>query len=676
MVNIGAIAQITARVCRTHHWTIPTGAPHPVHVDEPLTDEHIAGHLGGLGRRGACPMAPGESTTRLALLDFDSHKGETSWEDMIETATSVRSALQEQGLEPVPFVSSGGRGLHLFMLWNEPQDAFSVREALARALGKCGLSNGTAGVGLGQVEIFPKQNRVPVGGCGSMFVLPMAMSSVPLDPELWEEVDEPVWASSAPVIVCEAPTLERVTAVSTGDLERVRSALAAIPDEAIEDWDYDRFIKCAMGVHAAAAGSEEGLGILMEFASRSSKYDEADTERFYRGFKLERDALVTQRSIFSMAFEHGWVDPETGPQNFEALPPLVTELQASVPVVAGAELSVYSNFLTLQQFFDRPDPEWLIDGIIPEGGVGMIYGAPASGKSFLALDMICAIGRKSEGIDWIGKRTKQGRVLYIAAEGSGGVKRRVQAYCLKQGITLDELDIVILPLAPNFLNKEHVQDVIHGLGRMGPFAVVVVDTVAQVTPGANENASEDMGMLVHHCNEIARLTRAAVVLIHHAGKDASRGSRGWSGMIGAADFMIEVSRFEKNRVVKVVKVKDGDDSAEFGFELEVVEVAFDRYDAPIKSCYVSFGDAVPASQRQSGRGLVKRQREIVEAVEYMLDNGGELTVEGIRKRVGGEAWVVKRSCVTLAERGYFGFDGESIWGNRRQPLVIEGSELV
>ena len=327
MVNAGAIAHITARVCRTHHWKIDKNAPHPVHVNEPLTDEMIDAHLGGLGRRGVCPMAPGESTTRLALLDFDSHKGETSFEGMIETATRVRTALQEEGLEPVPFVSSGGRGLHLFMLWNEPQDAFNVREALVRALGKCGLSNGTKGVGMGQVEIFPKQNRVPEGGCGSMFALPLAMKSVPLDPELWEELDHDaaVWRRSAPVIICEAPTLERVTAVSSGDLERVRSALVAIPDEVLEEWDYDAFIKCAMGVHAAAGGSEEGLGILMEFASRSSKYDETDTERFYRGFKLERDALITEHSIFRIAHAHGWVDPDTGPEAFEVLPPLIEE---------------------------------------------------------------------------------------------------------------------------------------------------------------------------------------------------------------------------------------------------------------------------------------------------------------------------------------------------------------
>jgi hypothetical protein len=161
---------LLSRVCRTHHW-IRKGA-HPSHMNEPLTDEAVEQHLNGGYPRGVCPIAPGESVTRCAVLDFDSHKGETPWTDMVRIASAVTSASREHGLKPVAFRSTGGSGIHLIYLWKEPQDAYSVRTQLAGVLASCGLSNGVGGVSAGEVEIFPKQDNVPADGFGSMFILP------------------------------------------------------------------------------------------------------------------------------------------------------------------------------------------------------------------------------------------------------------------------------------------------------------------------------------------------------------------------------------------------------------------------------------------------------------------------------------------------------------------------
>jgi RecA-family ATPase len=93
--------------------------------------------------------------------------------------------------------------------------------------------------------------------------------------------------------------------------------------------------------------------------------------------------------------------------------------------------------------------------------------------------------------------------------------------------------------------------------------VVVIDTLAQTTPGADENSAEGMGKALGSCRRIHEATDALVVLIHHSGKDKTRGMRGWSGLPGACDTIFEVTRDGDERTARLEKVKDGEDGAEF-----------------------------------------------------------------------------------------------------------------
>jgi hypothetical protein len=126
---------------------------------------------------GLCPMCPGESVTRVALLDLDSHKGETAWESMLGVADTIYCALELDGYSPIRFRSSGGAGIHIFLVWDTPQEAADVRKMLVSALAACGYKSGTAGVAAGEIEVYPKQDRIAALGSGSMFILPFAGKS-------------------------------------------------------------------------------------------------------------------------------------------------------------------------------------------------------------------------------------------------------------------------------------------------------------------------------------------------------------------------------------------------------------------------------------------------------------------------------------------------------------------
>ena len=72
-----------------------------------------------------------------------------------------------------------------------------------------------------------------------------------------------------------------------------------------------------------------------------------------------------------------------------------------------------------------PAPTWLIDELITDHGLTIVYGDPGSYKSFIALD---ASLRLAFGMDWHGTKTKRCGVLYIAGEGSRGLGKRVKGY--------------------------------------------------------------------------------------------------------------------------------------------------------------------------------------------------------------------------------------------------------
>lgn len=314
---VAALTPIVSRVVTSHCWIKQNG--HFGHRRFELTAERLAHHVNGGPAYGAAQIAPGESTTRVACLDLDSHKGETSWYDMQAAALRVMTQLEARGMRPIPFRSSGGAGLHIYMLWDEPQDAYSVRCLLRDALAACELRDGVKGVAAGQVEIFPKQNSVPSDGFGNMFVLPLAGKSVPLDPfELddmpKEHAADMDWPASADVPLVAREEIVMPGAVDVPvELETLKSALGMIPNAGDDELDYEEWRNVLFGVHHASQGSDEGLALVHEFSARSSKYDPAKTDRDWGYAGKNQGTPITSGTIKAMAAAYGWRDPEREP---------------------------------------------------------------------------------------------------------------------------------------------------------------------------------------------------------------------------------------------------------------------------------------------------------------------------------------------------------------------------
>lgn len=567
----------------------------PRRIDVRFTAVQISEHVTGHTAYGLCPISPGSSTCRVACLDLDSHKGDVPFERMTEIANDLALSLALDGYSGHMFTSSGGRGIHIYLTWREPQDAYSVREMLRRILAEHNLKSGTKGVKHGEVEIFPKQDAVPADGYGSMFILPWSGASAPLLGifHAWDD------SAAVPVRTREERSAARVSAQALPAVARLRSALDAIPNSQAGELSYDEWRNIIFAIHAGTEGSDDGLDLAHEFSARASKYDsDFLNNRVWPYIRSDRDGpTITEGTLFARASAEGWEDPTTA-DDFDAV----------VPTEAGAHADRLQRdaadgvdklrfvFVPESEFSDQPAPLWIVEDVIPAADLIVVFGESGSGKSFWTLDLLQAIAR---GIAWRGKLTTKHRCAYIAAEGAGGFRKRLTAYKREHG--LDSTDLYVLPEAPSFLEAAHVKDVIKRLREIGSPRVVVIDTLAQVLPGGAENSSEDMGKLILHCKMVTKHTGAMVILIHHSGKDSTRGARGWSGLRGAVDTEIEIVRAEHDRVATITKQKDGEDGMEFGFKLRRVDLGTNARGNAISSCVVDHGAAVARDKRAQGR---------------------------------------------------------------------------
>ena len=282
------------------------------------------------------------------------------------------------------------------------------------------------------------------------------------------------------------------------------------------------------------------------------------------------------------------------------------------------------------EFSSGTPMDWIVRGVLPNAELAVVYGESGSGKSFLALDLCGAVTR---GIEWRSKRTKKGRVVYVAAEGAGGFKARLRAYASGHGAELHELGII--SDAPNMLEPKDAALITKRIVEWGKADVVVIDTLSATTPGGDENSGQDLGMVISHCKLIHRETGALVVIIHHSGKDASKGARGWSGLRAAADAEIEVTRNGDFRTATIRKLKDAEDSAAYSFKLEVVPLGENKYGEPESSCIVKHMEDAPAqtSRKVALKGLPKLVYDTLAMMAPAGTCNVEDLIEGIKTKL-------------------------------------------
>ncbi|MCO5411092.1 helicase RepA family protein [Ralstonia mojiangensis] len=273
----------------------------------------------------------------------------------------------------------------------------------------------------------------------------------------------------------------------------------------------------------------------------------------------------------------------------------------------------------------------ILQGVLTTGGSSMLFGDSNAGKTFMVVDMAAAVAR---GTSWMGRKTEPGLVVYLAAESPASVRSRLQAYQKHYGIKVPNLAIVQSPI--DLFNGEADTDAVIQTvrcleARIGQRVQLVIgDTLARLSAGANENVGQDMSVVVRHVDRIRSECNAHVMLVHHCGKDTAAGARGWSGMRAAVDTEIEVTEVAAGRCAEITKQRDLATKGErIGFKLQSVALGFTKWGDPATSCVV-----VPADAPEKPVG--KRLGAVEAAVfEYLAAQTGGVKKGTVVKHFAG-----------------------------------------
>lgn len=282
------------------------------------------------------------------------------------------------------------------------------------------------------------------------------------------------------------------------------------------------------------------------------------------------------------------------------------------------------TLLSAQDVQSEPRAPWTIRGIAPRIGLGAVVGPPGVGKGFLILNLLAHV---AENRPWFGHAIPEPRpVVYVVLEGWGGMADRIRAWEVANDRPLpsnihfvrDALDL------RSASARQALAEAIREAGAGG--GLLVVDTLARAAPGADENSVVDMGDLIAGATELAEQLHALAILVHHVGKDASKGLRGHSSLLGALDFSIELSRAGDVRTWTLSKSKDGEDGITGMFRLRSVELGNDpETGEPISSCVadpIEPEDGSPMIRRPA-KPKTGNRRIIFDKLGELLRKAGE-----------------------------------------------------
>lgn len=208
--------------------------------------------------------------------------------------------------------------------------------------------------------------------------------------------------------------------------------------------------------------------------------------------------------------------------------------------------------LTTPELSTIPEPTWLIRDVLQTGSLAWLAGAPRAYKSFMAIDWACAL---SLGVHTVGGRaTKPTTVLYMACEGSTGLRKRTEAWAKATGL---EPRVLWLPEAVQIGSRnwqwltESCLDARVGL--------LVVDTYSRATLGLEEINGSEQGPVMAHLHAFRKATGAAILAVHHPSA-SGKPLRGHTILEGEADTIITMVRDDNGVVtMRCAKQKDAEE---------------------------------------------------------------------------------------------------------------------
>ena len=549
----------------------------------------------------AMPALPTGKRNGIVVLDVDRKNGKDGFTELAALGLDIEALSDTQ-------VATPGDGRHIYFSWSE------------------GMSNRSTGLPPG----------LDVRGEGGLVVAPGAVNGRGVYELLSGSLTDnlPRWPNALPI---RRKAVEPVEARPTGLSWPVfAEAVRAVPNDIR---DRETWVARLASIHAESGGSEVGLELAHEWSERHSTNDPTETDRVWASFK--RSDGATGWRFISEAERRGWSHPavadlrraiavaglddawdadelaEIDRRSSKATKAAWMASMRRALDAEGLDLLGLSpsrlRFLSPTDCEGLPARSYVLKGLLGEGDIAAIVGAPGAGKSLLAPFLGFAV---AQGVEAFGRRTRQGGVFYVAAEDSHGMRARVQALRGQRG---DAEAFKLVEGVSDLLSEgsEDLRLLLVATEDQRP-ALIVIDTLAVAFPGLEENDAKSMGRVVAVARRLARWG-AAVVLIHHDTKEGSGLPRGHSILNGALDMSLHLKRDGKVVRVRPTKNRNGSTDQELAFSVGTIQMGTDED-----------GDAIwtATCDEENAAHLPKREKPLPPSAKAALDILEGLSPEG------------------------------------------------
>lgn len=481
---------------------------------------------------------------------------------------------------------------------------------------------------LGKGQQFVAFGRHPTGADLEWFPDAPGEETADALPAIAEDALFDVLDQLAPLIDGEPPRRtnghDHAPGEPQADPLRIAAALNTIANTGPPDWE--AWNRIGMAIWRATGGSEMGRDAWHAWSSRNSAYDPSETQRRWDHYFTSPPTEIGAGTLFHMARgQQQDVRPTEKPEPADNNAPL----QSPFPLLW---------FRSVEPALDVRD---FVQGLLVEGSSAVVYGRSNSGKTFWTTDLALHV---AAGLPWRNRRVEQSGVVYCVLEGGMGFLNRVSAWKEDRGYGSYDLPFAAIQSSIRLLDPAaQTSDLILAIRAAAqqiqvPVRLVVIDTLARAIAGGNENAPEDMGALVAAMDLIRAETGAAVLFVHHSGKDEAKGARGHSSLQAAIDTEIEVIDTEvgdpSTRCATVVKQRELRKGDTFEFTLRTVEIGQNRHGEPVTTCVVEDGGEAAGVRRHAPGGasalrhLKGHNRRALEVLTDLLAVSGKAGFAG------------------------------------------------
>ena len=390
--------------------------------------------------------------------------------------------------------------------------------------------------------------------------------------------------------------------------EEVKAVLSFIESDNEQVW-----VNVGMALHHHFNGSDEGFGVWDEWSRQSDKYAQnkgaRSTAAMWGRFDNESATKLSFATICAYAKRNGAdlaeIAKKHNPNTVEHL--------------VNSERPTHNRFICADEILSEKitPPKWVIKHLLEKDTLAMMYGASGSGKSYVAIRLAVSVAL---GCDFHNHQTKQNAVVYMCGEGYRGVKDRLRAIALNEGLS-GIPGLYLTNRITDFSSADDIRATVKEIEDQGiKPGVILIDTLARASGSFDENSTADMNKFVKACDFIRGKFGCVVMPIHHTGKGDKSSARGSSVLRAAMDVEVMVEHVGTGLTITSTKSKDGEPFEKLGFAFKRINFGvFDEDNDELYSNVIEPSDEVIEQDAKGGK-VSPSGKKVLSAFEEVFED--------------------------------------------------------